>query len=277
MMFEEDRSQVPRAYTALPDRSGSGDLQESLGKAISWCTEQADGGISRIGIQIGRKADLEDLPLLAALARRGASIHVDVRGKIGSLPSGPVLLYMPVPSHLWQLEERRGPSAVAAVGITGPSLRTSILGTSYVGAQPWVSAYRPKHLAGPAIEAKTPIIPDASVWAALKTFTNLINSSTGLAHHSDRSAVIEGLTKLRSAGHAFDPNDLLAGALALNWRGSAAVELCEIAKEINDGRHKRFSPVLRDDIIERWEAEGRESGTAEPVSLAVLAGPTLAI
>ena len=68
----------------------------------------------------------------------------------------------------------------------------------------------------------------------------------------DRSTVTEGLTKLKVAGHRFDPNDLLAGALARNWRGEAALELLTLAAEINAGKKKRFTSRLKPDIVEIW-------------------------
>lgn len=256
MMFEEDRTSVPRAYTALPDGPDHPDPVDDLKRSIEWCHAQADGNLRAIGIQIGSRFDLKDEPLLEALVRRGATVYPDARGKVVRLPTGPVLAYRPLPQTLWQIEEHRGPSAIAAVGITGPShFRETFMSTTSAGAQPWVSAYNPKHLGGPEIEAKSPVVSDPVIWEALKTFTNMINSSTGLSHSSDRSSVTEGLTKLKAAGHYFCPDDLLAGALRLNWKGSAAVELRELALEINAGKQKRFRKMLRTDIVEVWRAE----------------------
>lgn len=89
----------------------------------------------------------------------------------------------------------------------------------------------------------------------MDTFTDLINSSTGLSDSRDRSTVLDGLTKLRAAGHEFDPEDLLAGALARNWRGDAAVQLKDLASEINAGKRKRFTERLRPDIVATWREE----------------------
>jgi hypothetical protein len=259
-MFEEDRTSVPRAYTALPDGPDHPDPIEDLKRSIEWCHARADGNLRAIGIQVGSRFDLKDEPLLEALARRGATVYPDARGKVGRLPTGPVLAYRPLPQTLWQIEEHRGPSAIAAVGITGPShFRETFLSTTTAGAQPWVSAYNPKHLGGPEIEAKSPVVSDPVIWEALRTFTNMINSSTGLSHSSDRSSVTEGLTKLKAAGHYLCPDDFLAGALRLNWKGSAAVELRELAREINAGKQKRFRKMLRADIVEVWRAEVSEA------------------
>jgi hypothetical protein len=261
MMFEEDRSSAPRAYTALPDSPDHPDPAEDLKRAIEWCHGQAGGNLRLIGIQTGSRSDIEDEPLLGLLVRHGASLHVNSRGKVTSLPPGPVLVYRPQPETLWQIEEHGAPSAIVAVGITGPShFRRMLASTKPVGAQPWVSAYLPVHLGGPVIEPRTPVIPDPVVWEALKSFTNSINSSTGLSHSSDRSVVTEGLMKLKATGHSYDPDDLLAGALALNWRGSSAVELRDLAREINAGKRKRYRPMLRSNIVEIWETNAQTAG-----------------
>ena len=263
MMFEEDRTSIPRAYTALPDGPDHPDPVEDLKRSIEWCHGQADGNLRAIGVQVGSRFDLKDEPLLEALVRRGATVYPDSRGKVARLPAGPVLAYRPLPQTLWQIEEHRGPSAIAAVGITGPSHFRETFTSTAVGAQPWVSAYNPKHLGGPVIEAKTPVISDPVIWEALKTFTNMINSSTGLSHSSDRSSVTEGLTKLKAAGHYFFPDDLLAGALRLNWKGNAAVELRKLAIEINAGKQKRFRKMLRPDIVEVWRAEASSAAPSD--------------
>lgn len=259
MMFEEDRRQVPRAYTALPDTLDHADPTVDLKRAIRWCVGQAGGDLSRISINTGRRSGHEDVPLLKELVKSGAGLYPSSRGKLPALPSGSVLMYLPLPETLWQIEDWKGPSAIAAVGITGPThFRDAFIPGNQVGAQPWVSAYRPTHLGGPIVEPKTPVVPDPVVWEALKSFTGSINSTTGLSHPSDRSLVIEGLIKLKQAGHSYDPNDMLSGALALNWRGSTAVALRDLAQEIKLGKRKQYRPMLRSNIVEIWESRTAE-------------------
>lgn len=264
MMFEEDRRPVPRAYTALPDSPDHAEPTMDLKRAIRWCIEQAGGEVRRIAINTGRRSDLEDVPLLKELVKSGAGLYPSSRGKLPALPPGPTLLYQPLPETLWQIEDWRGPSAIAAVGITGPThFEESFIPGNYVGAQPWISAYKPTHLGGPIIEPKTPIVSDPVVWEALKSFTDSINSTTGLSHVSDRSQVTEGLIKLRLAGHTYDADDLLSGALALNWRGSAALALHDLAQEIISGKRKQYRPSLKDNIVEIWELRSAERHGAE--------------
>jgi hypothetical protein len=249
MMFDEDRTSVPRAYVGLPD-----DDDKDLAAAIGWCLDQADGNARAVGVQIASKRDLEDVPQLAAFLKAGAKAYPNFRGKMPALPSGPVLLYRPFAVQLWEVETKRTPSAIAAYGITGPS--SDGIGHTGVACQPWVTAFKPTHLGGPAISAKTPIVPDPVVAAALDTFTNHVNSSAGLVDPRDRSTVIDGLTKLKAAGHSFDPEDILAGALVRNWRGDHALELRNLAADLTAGRPKRYQKDrLVPHIVEYWRNE----------------------
>ncbi|ALV47208.1 hypothetical protein MB46_18630 [Arthrobacter alpinus] len=256
MMFEEDRTTLPRAYVALPLDHRYEDYEKDLLDTIQWCLDQADGNAAKVGIQLGHKDDLESEPLLADFVASGAKLYPDFRGKMAALPSGPVLMYRPFDTHLWAVETKRMPAAVAAFGITGPDHNAQHSGIEHmVGCQPWVTAFNPLHLGGPVIQNKSPMVADRVVAVALDYFTGTINSSTGLSDSRDRSTVIEGLTKLRKVGHDFDPNDLLAGALAKNWRGDAAVQLRDVAAEINAGKRKQFTPRLRPEIVEIWREE----------------------
>lgn len=258
MMFEDDRTTVPRAYVALPYDHLYLDREKDLLATIAWCLDQAGGEAKSVGIQTGQKDDLEDEPLLVDFVAAGAKVYADFRGKLGVLPPGPVLMYRPLAMHLWEVETKRSSSAVAAFEIAGPEHYQRSAGTEgMVGCQPWVTAFNPVHLGGPAIKGKEPIVGDPVVAAALDTFTDLINSSTGLTDSRDRSTVLEGLTKLRNAGHLFDPEDLLAGALTRNWRGDAAVQLKDFASEINSGKRKRFTERFRPNIVEIWRAEAQ--------------------
>lgn len=256
MMFEDDRTTLPRAYVALPHDHLYEDREKDLMATIAWCLEQAGGDATLVGIQTSHKDDLEEEPLLVDFVAAGAKVYPDFRGKLGALPSGPVLMYRPLATHLWEAETKRSSSAVAAFEIAGPEHYQRSAGTEgMVGCQPWVTAFKPIHLGGPTIKGKEPVLPDPVVAAAMDTFTDLINSSTGLSDSRDRSTVLDGLTKLRKAGHQFDPEDLLAGALARNWRGDAAVQLKGLASEINAGKRKRFTERFRSDIVETWRKE----------------------
>lgn len=265
MMFEEDRTTLPRAYVALPYDHLYEERERDLAATIGWCVEQAGGDARSVGIQAGHRDDLDEEPLLLDFLAAGAKVYPDRRGKLGALPAGPVLMYRPLDTHLLAVETQRSSSAVAAFEIAGPDHYRQSAGTGgMVGCQPWISAFKPIHLGGPEITRKEPILPDPVVAAALDTFTDLINSSTGLSDGRDRSTVLDGLTRLRRAGHRFVPEDLLAGALERNWRGDAAAQIRDLAREINAGKAKRFTERFRSDIVETWRREALGSSAAKP-------------
>jgi hypothetical protein len=264
MMFEDDRTTLPRAYVALPHDHLYEDREKDLAATIAWCLEQAGGDARSVGIQTGHRHDLDEEPLLLDFVAAGAKVYLDFRGKLPALPSGPVLMYRPLETHLLAVETQRSSSAVAAFEIVGPDHYRRSVGTEgMVGCQPWISAFKPIHLGGPEIKRKEPILPDPVVAAAMDTFTDLINSSTGLSDSRDRSTVLDGLTRLWRAGHRFDPEDLLAGALARNWRGDAAAQIRDFAREINGGKAKRFTERFRSDIVETWRSEASDSSAVE--------------
>ena len=133
---------------------------------------------------------------------------------------GPVLVCAPDLKSLAEAEEVSQATAIVVVG-------------AHSGLKPWVSAFRPECLGGPAIAVSDEIVSDPVVWTAMQSFTDLINSGTGLAHPSDRSWVTNGLIELRRAGHLLDPDELMAAAFKLNWRGTAAWDLRQLTQIVN--------------------------------------------
>ena len=163
--------------------------------------------------------------VVAALgwARARAQGHWDrvnlSMGTVRAVP-GPVVICTPDLKSLAEAEENRQATAIVVVG-------------AHPGLKAWISAFRPERLAGAVIPVPDRVVDDPDVWAAMETFTDLINSGTGLTHPCDRSLVTDGLLELRRAGHTFDPDELMAAAFKLNWRGTAAWDLRVLASELN--------------------------------------------
>lgn len=238
MMFDEDHTGLGRAYVAYPVR-----LEDGVITALEWALARAHNDLRQINLTVPLVAVLNDTPVLQEMQRAGVNVVRERRRGPSGVIEGPIIVYAPDLESLAEVEEAKRSTAIVAVG-------------AHDGQRPWVSAFRPEYLAGAVIEPKEPIVGDPVVWQAMLTFTNSINSSTGLAHSSDRSRVIDGLMKLRRSGHRFDPNDLVAAALRLNWRGSAAIELRDLAREINAGKNKRITyGRYRDDIVQMWEVD----------------------
>jgi hypothetical protein len=149
------------------------------------------------------------------------------QGHGGEVP-GSVVICAPDLKSLAEAEEIRQATAIVVVG-------------AHPGLMAWVSAFRPERLAGAVIPVPDRVVDDPDVWAAMETFTDLINSGTGLSHPCDRSLVTEGLLELHRAGHTFDPDELMAAAFKLNWRGTAAWDLRVLATELKAGARSKAS------------------------------------
>lgn len=252
-MFEEDRTGIDRAYVAVPVS-----LEEALQVALRWCLPRADNDYKKLGIRVPSRRLVTATPDLQRLERAGVAISGESRRGVRNIVRGPLIVLSPTLESLCETEDEGTATAIVVTGVDGPSRpddEASSVTPTFAGVLPWVSAFHPEHLAGISITPKTPILASPVLKQAMKSFTVSINSSTGLTDSRDRSRVTDGLTKLRSAGHAFDPNDLLASALAHNWRGTAAWELQVLAKEINGGARKRIRETYRADIVQEWEQE----------------------
>jgi|1186.fasta_scaffold11551_3 hypothetical protein len=141
----------------------------------------------------------------------------------------------------WALAHaHRGPVVVCAPDLKslakaeeiGPATALLVVG-AHSGLTPWISAFRPECVGGTVIPVNDRVVSDPAVWAAMESLTDVIDSGTGLAHPADRIWVTEGLLELSSSGHAFDPDELMAAAFSLNWRGTAAWDLRVLARQLN--------------------------------------------
>lgn len=233
-----ERRNIDRAYVALPVRPEG----EGIAVAALWARERADDQ-GQLNLRVPLRRVVDDVPVLAELYRRGAKLSGERRTAANAVGQGPLIVYCPDLKSLAWAEEVRQATAIVAVGLHG-------------GLRPWVSAFRPTCLAGCEITPADPLVSDPVIWQALQTFTASINGGAGL----DRSRVTDGLQKLLIAEHAFDPDELMAAALRLNWRGSAAWELRKLAGEIASGKRKRVGyGTYRADIVQVWEQQAEES------------------
>lgn len=223
-MFEADRSHVLRAYVPA-----SHDSEADLALALTWLSDEGGKANSLIGVQIPSRGDIDESPTLSELERRGrAAFSTWRRTSTNRRVSGAQLAYFPNSEMLLALETARS-SVIVAVGVDSSHA-------------PWITAYEAQPLSGATI---VPVpAADPVVVQALHTFTNAINSSTGLTDSRDRSKVIDGLQKLRRAGIPFTAEQLVTEALRRNWKGSAAHALgvarkSLLAKESSSGRPSR--------------------------------------
>lgn len=253
MMFEEDRTGLDRAYVALPVP-----VDEGVEIALRWCLERAGGDHRKVGLRVHSRSVLNNAPELQRLERLGVAVSGSTHRGVHNTVNGPLIVLSPTLESLCEAEDMKIATSIVVVGAQSaarPGNRFSNASPGFVGTLPWVSAFAPEHLAGTFIEPERPILKNPVLQKAMETFTNSINSSTGLSDSRDRSRVADSLMKLRRNGHTFDPNDLLSAALALNWRGTAAWDLKVLAKEVNEGVRKRTRETYREDIVQIWEQE----------------------
>lgn len=254
MMFEEDRTKLERAYVAIP-----APLKSGMGLALKWCLARSDNSWSKIGLRIPQHRDVERAPILKAIKARGVKVSAETNRGNNDFVSGPLIVYAPSLQSLCLAEDLGMSSAVVVVGASG-SRRTEAAETisDFEGIQPWIDAYSPLHLGGGVIEPTKPLVSNPVIWKAMQSFTDSINSSTGLTDPRDESRVIDGLNKLKAAGYILSANELLAAALQLNWRASAAWDLKILTKQINNGVRKRFRETYRSEIVQIWEKEASD-------------------
>ena len=119
----------------------------------------------------------------------------------------------------------------------------------------WVRAYRPVTLP-PTLAVATPepeIISDPVVDEGLQTLTDIINVTSLYASAGGRDRAVEVLLTLHDGGHAVDPENARAWAMAHGWSARAAGQLADLAQQIAAGKRLRTKrPVLRADILDTW-------------------------
>ena len=236
VMFEEERD-LDRAYVeaTVPPEQGA---QIAIGWVLSRVASPA-----QVNVQVPLLSLVREHHVLAELQRQGAHVSSWRRSGYVNIVPGPLIAFSPDLRSLLNVEKIHRVTAIVVVGLDA-SMRA------------WVSAFAPGHLGGREIPPADPLVRDPVVWQAMREFTVLINSSTGLHHPSDRSRVTDGLQRLRAAGHHFDPDEILAAALRLNWRAGAAWDLRVLAAEINAGKRKRVTDGrLGPGAVRRWEQE----------------------
>lgn len=214
MMIEEVRH-LNRGYVASSVR-----LADGVVTALGWAVAQAQGHWDGVNLSAATVRILHDSSILEEAQSHGLQLTGAQVRTARHLVPGPVVICTPDLKSLAEAEEIRQATAIVVVG-------------AHPGLKAWVSAFRPERLAGAAIPVPDRVVYDPEVWAAMETFTDLINSGTGLTHPCDRSLVTDGLLELHRTGHPFDPDELMAAAFKLNWRGTAAWDLRVLATELN--------------------------------------------
>ena len=231
-MFQEGRD-FPRAYTVpgIPHAMAS-----ALG--VQWAVARAAGLGSSVSIYVPGKQNLRsDHPAVDALVKRG----VPVRTWKERPGSGVIVALWPDEKNLLRAEER-GPAALVAVTWSP----RQVLG--------WAHAKNAEPLGGPGQDLGRDLDP---VVAQAVDGLGIVVGQHKTADQRYRAAIGKGLTILKSAGFALDPDDLHTHAIGHGWRASNAEILRDVAARINAGRtiQGMKSAPLRDDVLDHWRTE----------------------
>ena len=115
----------------------------------------------------------------------------------------------------------------------------AVLNWDFASIDLWVRARDPFDVLGVS-KPTGPVQLEPVLLGALKSLTNAVNLSTGLAHPSDWDAAVLTFRRLRDSRVAFDPDQVEAWAMANGWSSSDAADLGSVARDIASGKAKRL-------------------------------------
>jgi len=117
----------------------------------------------------------------------------------------------------------------------------------------WINAHAPEDIYG-AVATTRSSVTNLVVERALETLLAMINTSTGIAHPSDKATVIDIFTKLKGAGETYTASEVRAWLVQKGMDPEHANDIRDIAENPSKFRAKTGSP-LRTDILARWREE----------------------
>ena len=127
----------------------------------------------------------------------------------------------------------------------------------------WVSGVGAVDLLGEA-SAAIPSISDPVGLGGLRSLTNSVNLSTGLAHPSDWDHAVQMFRALRQRRHKIDGDEIERWAVANGWSYRHASELAQLPREVAAGRAKRtksrgrsWAPTAA--TIDHWREVGQDA------------------
>lgn len=166
------------------------------------------------------------------------------RTKLPSWRGGPVLVAYPTKQLLDMIDDMYGVTEILVV----PWLLSEV--------QYWLNTWAPQELGSSVPTPRAPSIGNLVVVEALKTLTQTVNLSTGIADRSDRQAAIDLFQRLREAGEHFKPSEVRAWLVSQGgWSPQDADQVKSIAESILAGRHLRSGGRFwADNIVEQWRS-----------------------
>jgi hypothetical protein len=246
---------MKRAYTALCNTT---DRDQDLMTALRWALDQAQQDQS-VTLWCW---DKENMPadVVAAAPSLGIRIHAEKPrprgGRYLRAPGGPVVAVDVPLETLVEIEPFDHPVCLVHAYVPENDERRGWIGPpDFPYERPWIDAFQPECLAGPAIAATNPLIADPVVEVAMRSFTAKTFGGTTMYDSRDGDCVTHGLMELRRGGHVIEPDLLLAAALRGGWKGRQALLFWKAAREVAKGVKKRPKNHFRPDILSYWRSE----------------------
>lgn len=118
---------------------------------------------------------------------------------------------------------------------------------------PWITAHDVDFLGGEAVAP----IPEASaaIKLMIKDISLLPIRNQGLVDSRERSTAVQALTFMRDHGHQLVPEQLAVEALRNDWPRTSPLELADLARQLNAGKHLRFQERLVPAFMARWTSD----------------------
>jgi len=220
---------------------------EELRLLVRWTTQQAGTGLLFVGPEA---RSLENSAVAGALVKSRRARYTTWRNKDWWNQQRVIALW-PSERALQQLDEV---STIDALGVLTWGLKEVAAWASGVGAIDLLAEAAPE----------TPAIEDPVILGALRSLTNSVNLSTGLAHPSDWDHALQMFRTLRKLGHKLEGEKIVAWAVANGWSYRHASDVGKLAGEIAAGKVKRTksggaSWVPSAATIDHWREIGAEA------------------
>lgn len=209
--------------------------------------EQPGEGLSIFG---PLKDTIDNSSLASSLVKRGAAIYYSER------QMGSAVYRCQRAIALWPTADQ-----LAKIHDSGSQLQAlAVLTWSLKDIDLWAGATSAVDLLG-VTKVRSVEIQDGVVLGAMRSLTNAINLSSGLAHPLDWDKAVLTFRLLKDRHHQWNPANIEQWAVANGWGAEDARDIREVAEAYANGRSKRLkagSSPFNTGVIEIWQRIGSE-------------------
>lgn len=221
-------------------------FEEHAGPALRWALDMARQLRSPITVVAPTRRHFRDIGILNRLPPTAQQATPQTLGHFPQ--THPVVLcFWPTAKVLDQLDRAHDLRTLVVVPWLEEDVAT------------WRQARGALDLLGRHPVPESPKIADPVVEAAMRSLTRMVNLSTGVGHPRDRSMAIHAFRILTRNGHAYEPDEIRAWAMANGWTADDARELSEYAAGVLEGKaYRAGQSIWKQQIIRRWRKDAAE-------------------